>query len=194
MLRQGARMRLMRMMGHKATASAGGVIAHHQAPLGAVLRELRAAESRAKNANGWARCLQPHRGQALGRCAHRHRQVGRAGGLLDALRRWLGQDGVSRRAVYNSLDWMKDLPQDDPAMLASLLGYQLQRQAQGDEARAQAPELARRLAALAFDDALRPAARLQGQAPGLAGPLHGRGRIPGPRNPQRRTDCNRART
>jgi CRISPR-associated protein Cmr2 len=77
--------------------------------------------------------------------------------LLDALRRWLGQDGVSRRAVYNSLDWIKDLPQDDPAMLASLLGYQLQRQAQGDEARAQAPELARRLAALAFDDALRPA-------------------------------------
>lgn len=40
--------RLMTLMGHKATASMGAVVAHHQAPLGMVLRELRAAESRAK--------------------------------------------------------------------------------------------------------------------------------------------------
>ncbi|MBK6717148.1 MAG: type III-B CRISPR-associated protein Cas10/Cmr2 [Burkholderiales bacterium] len=156
MLRQGPRMRLMRMMGHKATASAGGVIAHHQAPLGAVLRELRAAESRAKNAGGrdaFSLTVVKRSGGALTVTA----KWGEPVALLDALRRWLGQDGVSRRAVYNSLDWIKDLPQDDPAMLASLLSYQLQRQAQGDEARAQAPELARRLAALAFNDALRPA-------------------------------------
>ena len=44
--------RLLRMMGNKATASAGAVIAHHQAPLGAVLRELRSAEARAKGPGG----------------------------------------------------------------------------------------------------------------------------------------------
>src|SRR5690606_26849886 len=41
--------RLMRMMGKNATASCGAIIAHHQAPLSAVLRELRSAEARAKN-------------------------------------------------------------------------------------------------------------------------------------------------
>ncbi len=41
--------RLMTLMGHKATASMGAVVAHHSAPLGMVLRELRAAESRARN-------------------------------------------------------------------------------------------------------------------------------------------------
>jgi CRISPR-associated protein Cmr2 len=41
--------RLMTLMGHKATASMGAVVAHHSAPLGMVLRELRAAEGRAKN-------------------------------------------------------------------------------------------------------------------------------------------------
>ena len=44
--------RLMRMMGERATASCGAVIAHHQAPLSAVIRELRAAEQRAKNEGG----------------------------------------------------------------------------------------------------------------------------------------------
>ena len=37
--------RLYQVMGDQATASCGTVIAHHQAPLGAVLRELRAAEN-----------------------------------------------------------------------------------------------------------------------------------------------------
>lgn len=41
--------RLMTLMGHKATASMGAVVAHHTAPLGMVLRELRAAEHSAKN-------------------------------------------------------------------------------------------------------------------------------------------------
>jgi len=44
--------RLMRMMGERATASCGAVIAHHQAPLSAVVRELREAEKRAKNEGG----------------------------------------------------------------------------------------------------------------------------------------------
>ena len=44
--------RLMRMMGTRATASCGAVIAHHQAPLSFVRRELDAAEKRAKNEGG----------------------------------------------------------------------------------------------------------------------------------------------
>lgn len=44
--------RLLRLMGEYATASAGAVIAHHTAPLGAVLRRLREAEKRAKNKGG----------------------------------------------------------------------------------------------------------------------------------------------
>jgi len=154
LLREKDRLRLMRMMGERATASAGAVIAHHQAPLGAVLRELRAAESRAKNAGGRdAFCLTvvKRSGGALTVIA----KWGEPVSLLGDLRDWLASEGVSRRAVYNSLDWLKDLPQDDEAMLASLLGYQLQRQAQGD-AKDLAPALAQRLAALAFNDALRP--------------------------------------
>lgn len=48
--RDGGVGRLMTLMGHKATASMGAVVAHHSAPLGMVLRELHAAESRAKSA------------------------------------------------------------------------------------------------------------------------------------------------
>lgn len=43
--------RLMTLMGDKATASMGAVVAHHSAPLSAVLRDLRLAESTAKNTN-----------------------------------------------------------------------------------------------------------------------------------------------
>lgn len=155
MLRKGSRMRLMRMMGDKATASAGAVIAHHQAPLGAVMRELRAAESRAKHAGGrdaFSLSVVKRSGGALVLTA----KWGEPVVLLDGLRRWLGQGGGSRRAVYNSLDWIKDLPQDDPDMLSSLLAHQLLRQSQGDEAKSQAPALAKRLAVLAFNDTLRP--------------------------------------
>ncbi|MDP2095887.1 MAG: type III-B CRISPR-associated protein Cas10/Cmr2 [Hydrogenophaga sp.] len=142
--------RLMRMMGQHATASCGAVVAHHQAPLGAVLQELRAAEKRAKNEGG--------------RNAFSITIVKRSGGtltltekwgepvdLLQALINFLRADGTSRRAVYNSLEWMRDLPEpsnaDTTAMLASLLAYQLDRQAKGD-ARHEAPELAQRLALL----------------------------------------------
>ncbi len=43
---------LIRLMGQKATASAGAIVAHHQTPLSRVLRELRASEKRAKNDGG----------------------------------------------------------------------------------------------------------------------------------------------
>lgn len=145
----GHRDRLYQVMGRHATASTGAVIAHHQAPLGAVMRELRAAEKRAKNEGG--------------RDAFSITVIKRSGGALYLTEKWgepvallgdtiafLADPAVSRRAVYHSVEWLTDLPdpKDQPDMLAALLGYQLARQAQ-DSAKAKAPELARRLAALA---------------------------------------------
>lgn len=141
--------RLLRMMGKNATASTGAVIAHHQAPLAAVLRELRAAEQRAKNEGGrdaFSITVINRSGGAL----HLTEKWGEPVALLDDSIGFLADLGVSRRAVYNSLEWLTDLPDPkaQPDMLHALLGYQLARQAQG-AAKSQAPELARRLAALA---------------------------------------------
>lgn len=140
--------KLMRMMGTKATASCGAVIAHHQAPLGAVMRELREAEKRAKNEGGrdaFSLTVIKRSGGALTLTA----QWGEPVALLDDLITFLRDPGVSRRAVYNSLEWLTDLPEPDGdgAMLESLLAYQLARQADKG-AKVYAPGLARRLAAL----------------------------------------------
>ncbi len=149
--------KLMRMMGTKATASCGAVIAHHQAPLGAVMRELREAEKRAKN------YLRPGvNGKTTDRDALSITVIKRSGGalyltaewgkpvaLLNALINFLREPGVSRRAVYHTLEWLHDLPDPtgDAAMLESLLAYQLARQADKG-AKVLALGLARRLAAL----------------------------------------------
>lgn len=139
---------LMRMMGRNATASTGTVIAHHQAPLAAVLRELRAAEKRAKSEGG--------------RDAFSITVIKRSGGALRLTEKWgepvallgdliafLRDEETSRRAVYHSLEWLKDLPDPKgrPEMLDSLLAYQLGRQSDGS-ARDRAPGLAHRLAEL----------------------------------------------
>ena len=143
------RLKLMRMMGKNATASCGAVIAHHQAPLGAVLRALRAAEQRAK--------------QEGDRDAFSITVIKRSGGALRLTENWgepvrllndliafLRAEGVSRRAVYHTLEWLHDLPDpgDDSGLLESLLTYQLARQADEKSLKAQAPGLAERLAAL----------------------------------------------
>lgn len=150
--------KLYQVMGELATASAGAVIAHHQAPLSAVLRELRAAEKQAKN----------HRrrgvnGETTDRDAFSITVIKRSGGALHLTERWgepvsllngliafLRDEATSRRAVYNSLEWLHHLPdpKGQPDMLESLLAYQLARQS-GGNAVAQAPDLAKRLAALA---------------------------------------------
>ena len=143
---------LMRMMGSKATASCGAVIAHHQAPLAAVRRELAASEQRAKNEGGrdaFSITVIKRSGGALRLTA----KWGEPMQLLCALRDYLKDDGVSRRAAYHTLEWLhaKDLPtpEGDGAMLCSLLAYQLDRQGSGN-IRHQAPELAQRLTALAL--------------------------------------------
>jgi len=119
--------RLMRMMGQNATASGGAVIAHHQAPLSAVLRELREAEKRPKNEGE--------------RDAFSLTVIKRSGGatsltgkwdileLLLKLRDFLAAPEVSRQAVYHSIEWLTDLPENaEKAMTGALLRYQLQRQ------------------------------------------------------------------
>lgn len=142
---------LMRMIGEKATASCGAVIAHHQAPLAMVLRELRAAEQRAKKDGG--------------RDAFSITVIKRSGGVLTltakwgeplavlmALRDFLADPAVSRRAVYNSLAWLQDLPPDaSEEMLGSLLAYQFKRQTSKHETweRCKGSELCNRIAKLA---------------------------------------------
>lgn len=141
--------RLMRMMGEHATASTGGIVAHHQAPLGAVLQELRAAEKRAKNEGGrnaFSISIVKRSGGTL----HLTAKWGEPVDLLQALIGFLRAAGTSSRAIFSSLEWMRDLPEPTPTnyeMLTSLLNYQLDRQAKGD-AGEQAPKLAQRLARL----------------------------------------------
>ncbi len=141
--------KLMRMMGTRATASCGAVIAHHQAPLAAVRRELAAAEQRAKNEGGrdaFSITVVKRSGGALRLTA----RWGEPLELLDGLRAFLADPDVSRRAAYHTLQWLNvsELPHPlQPDLLESLLAYQLDRQAEG-AVKAQAPELARRLAAL----------------------------------------------
>ncbi|HEY7302188.1 MAG TPA: type III-B CRISPR-associated protein Cas10/Cmr2 [Xanthobacteraceae bacterium] len=142
--------RLLRLMGEKATASCGAVIAHYQAPLAAVLRELRAAEQRAKNdggKNAWSLALIKRSGGTIYLTA----KWGEPVAALEALHRFFADPDVSRRAVYNALDWLKDLPPHDPDLLGALLGYQFKRQAASEGARVLASELAPRLVKIAFD-------------------------------------------
>ena len=143
---------LMRMMGTQATASCGAVIAHHQAPLAAVRRELHAAEQRAKNEGGrdaFSITIVKRSGGTLRLTA----KWGEPVAVLQALQSFLADPGVSRRAAYHCLQWLdaNELPQPIPAdMLQSLLTYQFDRQATG-AARAQAPALAQRLSALTLE-------------------------------------------
>lgn len=120
--------RLMRMMGEQATASCGAIIAHHQAPLSAVLRELREAESRAKNEGGrdaFSLTVIKRSGGTM----HLTDKWGTPIELLARTRNFLSAPGVSRRAIYHSLAWLTDLPANaEREMLGALLGYQLERQ------------------------------------------------------------------
>ncbi len=125
---------VLRLMGEGATASAGLVIAHHQAPLGAVMRELRAAEKRAKSLAGkdaWSLAVLKRGGGALYVTA----RWGEPLRLFDALRALLAQDDVSRRAAFHITEWLHDVPGDQPDMAAAMLNHQMQRQCASEDAR-----------------------------------------------------------
>ncbi len=146
------RLKLMRMMGTAATASCGAVIAHHQAPLGAVMRELRQAEQRAKNEGGrdaFSLTVIKRSGGALYLTA----PWGEPVKLLSDLRDFLATEGVSRRAVYHTLEWLDATtlpPIGDGELLQTLLRYQFDRQtdSKADHAKAQVAGLTQRLTQL----------------------------------------------
>lgn len=158
--------KLMRMMGRRATASCGAVIAHHQAPLAAVRRELHAAEQRAKNEGGrdaFSITIVKRSGGALRLTVKWEIKESKDGlvlerpaVLLDAWRKFLMHPGVSRRAAYHTLQWLDDkqLPALDASsqdMLQTLLIYQLQRQSDTAAQQVHTPTaLAQRLIALAL--------------------------------------------
>lgn len=139
--------RLYLTMGHKATASMGAVIAHHQAPLGHVQRVLKAAEQQAKSQGRDRFCLHiiKRSGGDLrltlpwSNPAGRNMPADQPSPIrcLQELSEKLGRDtGASRRAAYNVQAWLEDLPEPDAvggkpsyhAMLASMLHHAFQRQ------------------------------------------------------------------
>jgi CRISPR-associated protein Cmr2 len=139
--------RLLPMMGTQATASMGAVVAHHQAPLARVLRELRRAEQQAKQHRGGERnafCLRIMKrgGGEVGVTSRFWPRTDvppplqdSALGLMLRFAQALAGSGMSRRAVYNSTEWLAGLPArsrtDDAVwreMVASNLAMQLERQ------------------------------------------------------------------
>lgn len=159
--------RLMTLMGHKATASMGAVVAHHSAPLGMVLRELRASESRAKNTTHG----KDGKGDDVNRDAFCLRVLKRGGGEVNVTSPWwpvatdqqpdtsqsalammkelatkLAETDFSRGAIYRAQLWFEGLTDDAKDaknsawrdQMTSSLAHQFKRQ-QGDE------DLARRV-------------------------------------------------
>lgn len=142
--------RLMTMMGHKATASMGAVVAHHAQPLGAVLRELRSAEKRAKRAGRDAFCLRVlKRGGGEVSVTSQWWKKGAAQGeepsianatlvLMRRLAEALAGTEFSRGAIYRAQLWfagLTDGPEDDVGMgavwrerVAEALAFQFNRQ------------------------------------------------------------------
>ena len=140
--------RLMLMMGSAATASMGAIVAHHQAPLSAVLRQLRSAEKKAKDHGRNAFCLRVMKrgGGEVNVTSKFWPEANKppalsetALGLMLRFAETLAQPGVSRRAVYNTTEWLAGLPErptlgdkeKDKAwqeMVAINLAFQLQKQ------------------------------------------------------------------
>jgi len=157
--------RLHRVMGARATASTGAVVAHHTAPLGSVLRALRDAERTAKERGGRnAFCLRllKRSGGAVELtspwfCAGQEPEpiAESPVGLLIRLQRAFGGGDLSRRASFLVQVWLAGLPSEDihrkrsgasgtyEELLRQNLAYQFARQARkGADLRALAASLA----------------------------------------------------
>jgi len=131
--------KLYRMMGRDASASVGAIIAHHQAPLGKVLTELRAAESRAKNSGRDTFSLSILR-RSGGRSDfsgkwqlnHPSDEVNFESspmGLLLRSREALSDEKLSRRAAYILQEWLRQMPQQpNSEMLKKTMEFQFERQ------------------------------------------------------------------
>jgi CRISPR-associated protein Cmr2 len=146
--------RLMTLMGHKATASMGAVVAHHQAPLAMVLRQLREAESRAKGAGRDRFCIRVLKrgGGEVSLVSPWWPLVNRGTGnepnwrpdveasalrLMKRLRDELALTDFSRGAIYRAQQWFQGLtewPEDGQTreqwtdQMARSLAHQFERQ------------------------------------------------------------------
>ena len=133
--------RLMTLMGDKATASMGAVVAHHSAPLSAVLRDLRAAESTAKNTAHGKR-IKDGKEEDINRDAFCLRVLKRGGGEVSVTSPWwpvadqkpdtsqsalalmkkladaLAKTAFSRGAIYDAQLWFAGLT-DNPSDLTN---------------------------------------------------------------------------
>ncbi len=145
--------KLMRMMGG-ATASCGAVIAHYQTPLSVALRELRAAEQRAKNDGGrdaFSLTVLKRSGGSLRFTA----KWGEPLRLMNRLTCFLADPAVSRRAAYHCQTWIRDLPDSqDGEMVEKLIHHQFIQQTSNSAAlnRHDARELASGLVNLAVQN------------------------------------------
>lgn len=143
---------LYRVMGERATASCGAVIAHHTAPLGQVLKSVRAAEQRAKKTGGrnaFAIDVLKRSGGDIKLTCPWFNHPEQPESLLDSpmgqlirLRDALAEPNMSRRAAYIAQDWLRQLPppalfKNDQALYRTLLekslAYPLLRQNRGIE-------------------------------------------------------------
>ena len=130
--------RIRRVMGTRATASTGAVVAHALTPLRHVLAELRKTEREAKERGG--------------RDAFAIRVLKRSGGADTFVAKWFADDpehdpirllmetaalastpGFSRRAVYQIVSWLAGIPDDAGGDLLALnLARQLVRQSEAE--------------------------------------------------------------
>jgi len=122
------------LMGSKATASIGAVVAHHKAPLGRVLRSLRDAERRAKvfgGRNAFCITIEKRAGGIARLVSKWNYEDISAIRVLIELRDRLAEKGVSRRAVYIIHEVLKDIPPDDD-VLKRIIVHRLKRQGAKD--------------------------------------------------------------
>lgn len=144
--KNGAPGRLMTLMGHKATASMGAVVAHHTAPLSMVLRQLREASGQAKTAGRDSFCLRVLKrggGEVSTTSpwwevdAKKVPQVGRSSlALIKRLSQELARTDFSRAAIYKAQIWFEGLTdgtedRDDPRwrdQMTGTLAHQFARQ------------------------------------------------------------------
>jgi CRISPR-associated protein Cmr2 len=133
---------------------------YHQAPLGSVLRELRASEQRAKNEGGrdaFSMSLIKRAGGAIrftGKWNYADSQLKGDGAarLATDLAGLLADENMSRRAAYLSSGWIDDIPTEQPELLESLLRAQFHRQSSRSQGLTQRiDELATRLASATCD-------------------------------------------
>jgi CRISPR-associated protein Cmr2 len=136
--------RLFRVMGRKATASFGAVVAHHTAPLASVMRELRAAEKRAKDSGRDAFSISIMKragGKTMLTLPWQMGTYGPSNGgspmeTLISIRNLLARKGMSRRAAYLIQQWGVGLPAPQgvggieafKTLLKANLEYQFKRQ------------------------------------------------------------------